>query len=1358
MMSGPYKREYLLERQRDPRRLQRNAFFEFAEAMRSGRMIAFTGAAASKHLGYQDWAGAAKAFVRSMGKGLAGEALEINKRLRDQILQADERFAFPDLMDLAELIAELDRHADSETFLKNRVKYAKKFELRLTHAEFSARRGIADALIRKLGIRRVITLNYDLELEWAAFLSAHDIAHRSADQRSKIWEDIVSDVPRQSSGRLERLVPGFGKVISEVMGGNDVAPLTSFALLGEEERCRILHLHGRQDLPESMILSRRDYRDLYWAAGFSKLSFEYGLRSILAGNPILFVGIGMSEFEVTRALQQHLSDNPNRRAVPMFILWTASPDAARNDMLRLLFYRKFGVHVLFDTEIARMAGKEAEYAVDRLSVPVPPAALSPKAALRWQSMMRQANAMALPLEYLAEWWRSGISSSEQHKSFRSAQSKYDVVTGHIDRVNIWHATGNVPQPITFVAPSALAPTDTDKWLIDKIRSGDRAIAIIGRPGSGRGGWSESLADSIRKQIQTRRGRVVVVNASFATETDSIFSILSGAFDCETAYSAKTSRFAAVVHMWNSVCNAHKSGNPWPTLRNEASELVLIINGIERLIAQDGSALSTEMDLLIRAVTPLGRFYHPNVPNPKIRLLLIGSQRLERYLANIAYGQFDVLRIERDAADPSLSKLVMPEQSSGHDYTLQIPSPSFFDYLVGKNPNLRGVPASVRGEQQRRRHFMANLADWIETEGPFSDPRIAFEILRVLAFVGQPTERSVIPHLLCTLRERPADFPLFCSQVQSEVDGLLGCGLLLDIERFPGQEARVGIHKTLVSELRQRYGVPLLESRLAASFNFGLYAAQSMDNIMPEQRWHGELSKMVDHLIGQFRDVTTPDPELLVAATRIQTTHAQELISSSLDRYDASQLARMAAATQSDCLRAALSLMRSFFSTPALLMHGNRGFDAWISNGPLTDHAAQLGRLIRVAREVTLVQDWMLAGLTSADQDRLRTFMGGAALYPDDLAWLYNELGVVLTAQGRLEAAHEALDEALIINERHIEFGERHHNWRRISLNRIQVLIDRGQLMAAEELLRDIASAIEVEAQEVERIAKAAPIQPAPTLPVNSSVLDSTGTAFRDYVLKRYAKGEVPSHLRNVDPRFPTNLILGCALVLGYQGLCHHLRGSLHAGLDLYDQALAVFEQIGEQRAYALFQRHRASLFGQLKDWNGAVAALRLCNAAAGHERQTDIDHSGRIALVEYGLFANRGSEHLPPNLLLPQLKETLRYATDSDMFRLQVEAMQVTAFVHWRNGDTDSALQYANDALAIASRNDFGLRRVSLRILLGRILASRNEKAAARQILREASRLAAGLGYARAVESAENELVRLDVDTIQIPKESANRA
>lgn len=1335
---------YLVERQRDPARLKRKAFEEFRIAVRGRRMIAITGSYATAHLGYPDWQGAAQRHIENLQGRFKSGSAEWNSLDRFvQLVSSTKKFpAFdlPDLMESAELVAGFDRHLDAASFREMRTTFAEQFIPKRTIEDCRKLPSIESALIHDLGIRRFITLNYDLELERASFLSRTERREWAKKEIRGIdyFRSLTACRVDDRTGKAERVVPGFGKVSSEVMDGSDAAQLTSFALGEGDERVRILHLHGRQDKPESIVLSRRDYRERYWEAGFSKLPFEYGLRTVFAGNPILFVGLGMSEFEVTRTLQQLLSDNPNRRAVPMFILWNStlaeddhSPESAKlaDDALRLMFYRKFGVHVLFDQEVSAICDRDKEYAEalrqlqfigDEKWLTEPHFRKSIDSALRLER----------PLQYLATWSRDGQNAAPASPEYREAQRKFDAK--NIERINIWHASENRPAVPTRVSAAAKGEQRSDDdvtELFDALRSKfiGPVVALVGKPGSGRGAWAEVIADTLIKRSAGRGIRVVALNGSFATETDSIFAILSGAFDGQTARTLGQSRFLSAAGLFDKIARG-----AFVPIENEPGELCLIINGIERFIAQDGSSLSTEMDVLLRLIPGLEDKYVGKDQSPKIRLFLIGTARLERYLNLIAPGRFTLLPIERR---DGTSKLVLPSPVKGREpLEFAITSPSFFEHLSTKTGVAPRFPLTATSSQKRR-EYLAQIAAWIDENCDRSAE--ALELLRILAFIGQPTELSVLPHLLrISVPSIGTNFREAEAETRKIVKRLLDLGLLLEIDPFPDQGPRVGVHKALVAELRQQYGAPLTESRLAAGFNIGLYAAQAMDNIVPELRWHSELAKFVDFLIGQFNDEWDADECLLHAASALSNENPSWLASRHLDRFDQAKLARMASCRQSECLRAALSLTRSFFSTSALLMHGNRGLDPRLKNGPLTDHAEQLQRMIRTARHSAELRSLML-DRSDVHAEEMRKAMGAPAFYPDDLVWLHNELGVVFTAQGRLNEARDALDEALHLNKL-VEFDEHRQNWRRISLNLVQVLIDQGELAAAEERLNDIESALEDEATKTlvlrDEIGRGLP--------------GDCPRGLRKYLRHTYVRNEKADRSQHVDPYFPTSLILGCALVTGYRALCLHLRGDVANALVHYDDALQFLLQIGEQRAYAIFQRHRSSLLAQLKRLDEAKAALRLCISASGPSRHADIDHSARIARADLQLAGGTVANGSLGATTLPQMKETLRYAVDSDMYRLQLETMQVIAAMHLRNGDTDSALQYASDAMAIASRHGFGLRKVSLRILQGRILASRNKGSSARQLLEEGARIASGLGYARAAEAAEDQLVMLDIDSV----------
>lgn len=1360
----PTDYSYLLSRQSDPERLRRIAFEEFTRTRNSGRMVGFVGSYASQHLGYPDWHKMVREFIdnneirahaESVARGSAGGTLDPEIAALFARLQAhagDETPKFPvlDLMDLAELLGKVDKQATPKAYCSAREDFADQFALSRV-ANFAARPNVALALAKRLNLTRFMTLNYDLELEWAVFQT--DYERLAGDKNRRATWKAYDLEPSGPSLRLERAIAGRGRVTSDVVSREDNAQLIEFALDSPVLHSRIMHMHGRQDDPMHLLVTRRDYRDRYWQNGFSKLPFEYGMRLIFAGNPILFVGIGGTEQDVMRELEQLLSDNPNRRAVPMFMLWNSSGDLAEDNIRRLTFYRRYGIHMLFDDEVALRAGKLPTYRVEKKAE-----------RPRYRNALRLSRSLEM-LADIAEGDRGGRKWAPTE--LRTPQAKYamsdDVRTGTgpgagtTYRIDIWRHLRSDEADIKdkqVRVGEKLQAKAPDRAIVSAIQASAPITVFTGGPGSGRGALANVLADAFEQYYAALpHGRVVVVNGAFATETDSIFGILSGALDERTAQASEISRARSIRQMYEYLSvvleQVNKTAAPGPGGAKApgapSPSVTVIINGIERFLAHDGSALSNELDVLIRLIIRQYRAATPKVSGlakratpagpPPVSLVLIGTQRVVRYLSVVAPDLFDRFEIARDE---SHTKVAI---GKARDTEISIRCSCYFS-VVAKLVNRAAVrasagsaparvtvrvPAITRGSSSNRRSFYKQIFDGAFPAGQgITNPGLAFEVLRVLAYIGQPTELEVLWHAPSL---RHSGDPRNRTDLETTVTELSEIGLVLKILQFPGGSPRMGLHKTVIAEIRERYGVPMSDSRLANGFNLSLYTAQPVDTYMPEQRWHQELAKLVDFLMGSYRDPETPSSALAAAATAVRGAIASDAtLTNLLGSFSDAQLARLASGRVSECLRAALSLLRSYYSVPALLMHSNRDFDPWMRDGPLSEHADRITRLIRVCE-----QSCAMRTLVTAQDATLEAELGPAPLYPDDLVWLNNELGVVRTTQGSLYDARRAFNAAGRANNRFVEYGEQQHNWRRIQMNQVQVDIDRGRIEPAEDRIRDIEIAIEEQAAQFK----------PQTLPEDKTclahMLEVSGGGVADGANRSAPDGR-PAR---VDPNYPTDLILAAALTQGYRGLCQHLRGALEASAASFDAALRVLVNLNEQRAYAFFQRHSASVRVTTGDYAAAQSALTLSVAAAGPTRQTDIDHASRVSLGLYQLVHGVHKESQELRKFIPQLTETLRYATTSDMYRLQVEAMQTLAAVHLRNGDGDSALRFATDALAVATRCGFGLRKVSLRVLVGRILAFRKDPAAARELLTSASMVATKIHYERAVEAAENERVAL---------------
>jgi tetratricopeptide (TPR) repeat protein len=210
-----------------------------------------------------------------------------------------------------------------------------------------------------------------------------------------------------------------------------------------------------------------------------------------------------------------------------------------------------------------------------------------------------------------------------------------------------------------------------------------------------------------------------------------------------------------------------------------------------------------------------------------------------------------------------------------------------------------------------------------------------------------------------------------------------------------------------------------------------------------------------------------------------------------------------------------------------------------------------------------------------------------------------------------------------------------------------------------------------------------------------------------------------------------------ALITGYRGLTSHLRGELDAARIYFDRAIWVLQRMDEQRALALFRRHKASIHGDLNEPENLRRESRLAVSGAESVRQLDIVYAGR--LLEACVMDDKGSSSEKRDALRAAL-EALDYATLADMHRLSIEAHSRLAWAKFHSGDYDAAFEHVSEAMATATRYGMTLYKISLRTLMGQILIRRGNGEAGRTLIQSSINGALRVGYQRAIGSARQVL------------------
>lgn len=200
-----------------------------------------------------------------------------------------------------------------------------------------------------LGLRRYLSTNYDLGLE-DQHMVAPEEAPLTPDNLKRHNIEISDDdhalTCQHRDGRVVR---------SDVNDGLHVAPLFDFALGGVDNTVHIYHLHGRVDRPETMIAADSEYNRLYRSEGIARTAFDHAYDTLIVGNPILFVGSGMTEADLNRVLRANVSNPDLLRAAPSIVLREAIKPQRELLLEQTQLATKLGVRVVYTGHARRGA-------------------------------------------------------------------------------------------------------------------------------------------------------------------------------------------------------------------------------------------------------------------------------------------------------------------------------------------------------------------------------------------------------------------------------------------------------------------------------------------------------------------------------------------------------------------------------------------------------------------------------------------------------------------------------------------------------------------------------------------------------------------------------------------------------------------------------------------------------------------------------------------------------------------------------------------------------------------------------------------------------------------------------------------
>lgn len=362
---------------------------------------------------------------------------------------------------------------------------------------------------------------------------------------------------------------------------------------------------------------------------------------------------------------------------------------------------------------------------------------------------------------------------------------------------------------------------------------------------------------------------------------------------------------------------------------------------------------------------------------------------------------------------------------------------------------------------------------------------------------------------------------------------------------------------------------------------------------------------------------------------------------------------------------------TFFPDAELGESGSR----WLSGGEVYElDKFEKERLVKVESEAGARAKEI--NFTKRQSTRYKTLRH--PYYRDEIAWLYNERGLTALAQGLVYDALPLLRQAgFIMSHRRVPETDSHAFHaaeRRVFLNYGVALIERGNLVDARRVLRDL----------------------------------HTGSL------------QLPNST-------PSEILLFSEL---YLALCDHLSGAVQTADKSYRSLQAAFVKRGQYRTVAITSRFHADLLRARGNLEEAAEKASAAVKAAERSEQRDIEHLALVTqarvFVEQGKYAEA----------VAGIRRSLAYAQNMGLRATEIDAKIAFSLLMNAQGDHSLAGQYASEAAAQAVQGGLRLRKISALLSYAQSRNSRGSEGFARRLVSKAKREAEELGYMTAAAAA----------------------
>ena len=193
-------------------------------------------------------------------------------------------------------------------------------------------------LVNRLGVRRFITTNYDLDIEQMMLDRGYQL--RSTAGQITSGNNFIAE----SVNAMEARARDF------VFQEERAAHLIDFAVQDGRFALNVVHLHGRATDGDDIVATEADYQRLYLRdesrKGRGRDLLDGAINLAFRGNALLFVGNGMGEDDLLRPLRHFMSEGPSGRESDAIALLPDSKGAQSRLEEKATFLRRYGVYTI----------------------------------------------------------------------------------------------------------------------------------------------------------------------------------------------------------------------------------------------------------------------------------------------------------------------------------------------------------------------------------------------------------------------------------------------------------------------------------------------------------------------------------------------------------------------------------------------------------------------------------------------------------------------------------------------------------------------------------------------------------------------------------------------------------------------------------------------------------------------------------------------------------------------------------------------------------------------------------------------------------------------------------------------------